>query len=373
MWKFYQPTDIYLEAGAISSIGNIMEEKGIDKAMIVADPFSEQSGLAKRIADAAGNRVVGIISDVEPNPTYKNVNVCIAKAKELGVQSIIGLGGGSAMDCAKSTAAAIKMGIKGEDLLKNPVITEALPIIAIPTTAGTGSEVTAGAVISDKENNIKTAIFGPAIFPKVALVDPELTYTCPRAVTASSGIDVLAHSLDALTSVKASPATDALAVYAAKLVFKYLERAYIDGRDKEARDKMSEACLVAGLAFSQTGTTGSHACSYILTAKYGVPHGEACAFTLDAWFKENAKVRPELNELAKMIGFANANAVADEVNILKHKLGLRSKLSEIGVMLDDLDEIAKCSNASGNMTNNVAHIGESGIRALFEKKNQEDK
>lgn len=369
MWKFYQPTDIYLETGAISNIGNILEAKGIDKALIVADPFSEKCGLAKRIADAAGRRVVGIISEVEPNPTYQNVNACIGKAKALGAECIIGLGGGSAMDCAKSTAAAVKMGISGEELLKNSAITDALPVIAIPTTAGTGSEVTAGAVISDKANNIKTAIFGPAIFPKVAVVDPELTYTCPPVVTASSGIDVLAHALDALTSVKASPATDALAVYAAKMVFTYLERAYADGNDKEARNKMSEACLVAGLAFSQTGTTGSHACSYILTAKYGVPHGEACAFTLDAWFRENAKVRPELNELSVMMGYADADAVADAVNKLKQKLGLRSKLSEIGVTVDDLDEIAKSSNASGNMTNNVAHIGEEGIRRLFEAKN----
>lgn len=368
MWKFYQPVDIYLETGAISKIGEMMDHKGIRKALIVADPFSEKCGLAGKIAAYAGDRVVGIISEVEPNPTYQNIDACVAEGKRLGAESIIGLGGGSAMDCAKSTAAALKMGYKGIDLVQGAAVSDALPVIAIPTTAGTGSEVTAGAVISDKANHIKTAVFGPAIFPRAALIDPELTYTCPPAVTASSGIDVLAHSLDALTSVKANPATDALAVYAAKLVFTYLERVYKDGNDKEARNKMSEACVVAGLAFSQTGTTGSHACSYILTAEYGIPHGEACAFTLDAWFRENAKVRPELNEFSKMMGYADANAVADAVNELKQKLSLRSKLSEIGVSMEQLDKIAASSNASGNMANNVAHIGVEGIKALFAAK-----
>lgn len=367
MWKYYQPTDICFEIGAIKKLGELMAAKQIDKAMIVADPFSKKSGLAEKIAEYAGGRVLGIIDEVEPNPTWQNIDACIAMGKELGAECIIGLGGGSAMDCAKSTAAALKLGLCGKDLLCNPPIKEALPVIAIPTTAGTGSEVTAGAVVSDKEHNIKTAIFGPAIFPLLAVIDPELTFTCPPAVTASSGIDVLAHALDAMTSVKASPATDALASYAAALVFENLEAAYLDGSNREARVKMSEACVVAGLAFSQTGTTGSHACSYILTAKYGLPHGEACAFTLDSWFAINAGVRPELNDLAKRMGFTDALAVSQAVSGLKKKLGLRSRLSEIGVTLDDLNEIAANSNASGNMANNVAKIGVEGIKELFKK------
>lgn len=368
MWKFYQPADIMFGAGNVEKIAEFMEGKNLDKALIIADPFTEKCGLAKRVMDASEGKVLGIISEVEPNPSIQNVDACIAKAKELGAKSIIAIGGGSAMDCAKSTAAGYKLGLDGAALLAGAPITDALPVIAIPTTAGTGSEVTAGAVISDKEKGIKAAIFGPAIFPVLAIVDPELTYTCPPSVTASSGIDVLAHSLDALTSVKASPATDALAVRAAKMVFENLEKAYLDGTDKTARDNMSEACVVAGLAFSQTGTTGSHACSYILTSKFGIPHGEACAFTLDSWFRENAKARPQLNEFAKMMGFSDADEVADEVAKLRGRLNLRSKLPEIGVTEADLDEIAESSNASGNMTNNIAKIGIDGIRRLFADK-----
>ncbi|PNV60141.1 hypothetical protein C0033_20065 [Clostridium sp. chh4-2] len=368
MWKFYQPVDIVFGAGKVEKLAEIMEEKKLDKALIVADPFTEKCGLAKKVMDMSKGKVVGIISEVEPNPSIQNVDACIAKAKETGAECIIAIGGGSAMDCAKSTAAGCKMNLCGSELLAGAAVTSALPVIAVPTTAGTGSEVTAGAVISDKEKGIKAAVFSPAIFPVLAVVDPELTYTCPPAVTASSGIDVLAHALDALTSVKASPATDALAVRAAKMVFENLEKAYLDGNDKAARDNMSEACVTAGLAFSQTGTTGSHACSYILTSKFGIPHGEACAFTLDSWFRENAKVRPQLNEFAKMMGFSDADEAADEVAKLRDKLKLRSRLSEIGVTEADLDEIAKSSNASGNMTNNIAKIGVDGIRRLFAEK-----
>lgn len=368
MWKFYQPADVFLEVGAVEKTGQLMGEKGLDRAILICDPFCEKSGLARRVMQASEGRIVGVISDVEPNPTYQNIDHCAAAAKELKAECVVGLGGGSSMDCAKSVAVVLKNGFTGKELLQGVKFTEALPVIAIPTTAGTGSEVTAGAVISDKENEIKTAIFSPSIFPKLAIIDPSLTYTCPPAVTASSGIDVLAHSLDALTSVKASPATDALAVYAAKLAFENLERAYENGSDEEARNNMSQACIVAGLAFSQTGTTGSHACSYILTSKYGIPHGEACAFTLDSWFRENAKARPKLNEYAVMMGFRDADAVADKIAELRGKLHLRSTLAEIHVADEDLDLIAESSMASGNMTNNIAQIGKEGVKALFASK-----
>lgn len=368
MWKFYQPVDVVFGEGKVEEIADLMVQKSLDRALIVADPFTEKCGLAGKVMEAAAGKVLGIISEVEPNPSIQNVDACIAKAKELGAECIIAVGGGSAMDCAKSTAAGCLMNLNGAELLAGAAVTKALPVIAIPTTAGTGSEVTAGAVISDKEKGIKAAVFSQAIFPVLAIVDPRLTYTCPPAVTASSGIDVLAHSLDALTSVKANPATDALAIRAAKLVFENLEKAYVNGDDKEARNNMSEACVVAGLAFSQTGTTGSHACSYILTSKFGVPHGEACAFTLDTWFRENAKVRPQLNEFARMMGFDSADAVAVEIAALRRKLNLRSTLAQIGVKEEDLDEIARSSQASGNMTNNIAKLGLEGIRRVFEEK-----
>ena len=179
---------------------------------------------------------------------------------------------------------------------------------------------------------------------------------------------MLAHSFDAMTSVKANPATDALALGAAKLAVKYLQRAVKDGQDKEARAGMSQASTIAGLAFSQTGTTGSHACSYILTSRYHVPHGEACAFTLDSWLLINSKVKLELNDYAKELGFADVAALSDWINKLKKEFGMRMTLKEIGAGPEDLADIVDSSMASGNMTNNIAQIGREGVMTVFKAK-----
>lgn len=368
MWKHYQPTNIQFGAGGTETIAEQMRHLGVKKAWIICDPFAEDSGLAKRIVELSEGLVTGISSDVEPNPSIQNVDTCAAAAKNADVDCILALGGGSAMDCGKAVAASIACNLDGAALLAGGRIDKALPIIAIPTTAGTGSEVTAGAVLSDKIRGVKGAIFSPVLFPKLAVVDSELTHTCPPAVTASSGIDALMHALDAMCSVKSNPVTDALAVKAARMALHNLTRAYADGTDKKAREGMAMASVIAGLAFSQTGTTGSHACSYILTAKYHMPHGEACAFTADSWFRINARVRPELDDFASELGFDDANGLADEINRLKRHMGMRMTLQQADIDVADLDEIVQVSMASGNMANNIARINEDDLRMLFKVK-----
>ena len=311
--------------------------------------------------------MLDIISEVEPNPTCDNVDACARRARELGARSIIGLGGGSAMDCAKAAAAAAAMDCTGLELLRGRPVTDALPLIAVPTTAGTGSEVGWGAVLSDHAANAKIAIFGSPMFPRLALVDPVLTYTVPPAVTASTGLDVIAHSLDAMCSVRANPVSDGLAVRAAKLAFENLEAAFRDGSDAVARERMAMASTIAGYAFSNTGTTGSHACSYLLTAKYHIPHGEACALTLDAWFRKDAAVRPLLHTLSRMMGFADANAAADRVAELKELTGMRTTLTAMGVSdtQEALHELAANAAASGNMANDICKATREDIASLF--------
>lgn len=366
MWKYYQPVEVIFGEGEIQNLGKYMGARGMNRALLIADPFIEKSGLAEKIAEASDGKVLGIVSEVEPNPTIQNVDQCAKKARELKAECLIAVGGGSAMDCAKSTAAAVKQQCTARELMDGLTIREALPVVAIPTTAGTGSEVTAGAVLSDKENEQKIALFGNALFPSLSIVDPQLTYSCPTAVTARSGIDVIAHALDAMTSVKSNPATDALAVKAARLAFENLEKAVADGNDKEARKNMSMASVIAGLAFSQTGTTGSHACSYILTSKYHLPHGEACAFTLDFWFRENAKVKPELEEYAVQLGFTGVEEVCTKISEMKDTFGFCRTLADAGIAESDLEIVIKSSMASGNMVNNIAQIGYEGVKRLFE-------
>ena len=368
MWRFYQPVDVRFGEGEIRQIGRYMDERGLKKALMVADAFLVESGMAGKVKDYSGGKIVDVSSDVEPNPTLKNVADVAEKVKKAGADCIIAFGGGSAMDCAKAAAAAVREGCSPGALLSGPPIACALPVIAVPTTAGTGSEVTAGAVLSDKEKGIKAAIFSPALFPAMAIVDPELTYTVPAKVTAATGLDVLAHAFDAMSSVKASEATDALALKAAGLALSYLERAVEDGSDQEARQGMAKASLLAGLAFSQTGTTGSHACSYILTSRYHVPHGEACAFTLDAWLLVNAKARPALEQYAKELGFGDVQALSDRIARMKGLFGMRTKLSELGIWAEDLESITDAAMSSSNMANNIAQIGREGVYTIFKSK-----
>lgn len=367
MWNYLNPVKVMYGTGILESLDEVMEQQEMDHALLVADPFNAKSGVAQKVKECAKGRIIDIVCDVEPNPTCDNVDACAARARETGAKAIVALGGGSAMDCAKCTAAVVAMDCSGMDLLKGKEIVDALPVIAIPTTAGTGSEVGWGAVISNHATNEKIAVFGNPIFPKLALIDPTLTYTVPPKVTASTGLDVIAHSLDAMCSVRHNPVSDALAVRAAKLAFENLEAVYNDGMNERARGNMAMASNIAGYAFSNTGTTCSHACSYLLTAKYGIPHGEACAFTLDAWFARAASVRPELDELAKMMGFADAAAVAARIKELKELTGMRMTLTEMGVpdTKEALDELVDAAAASGNMRNDINQATKEVITEVF--------
>ena len=367
MWKYHNPVEVVFGTGRLEELRTLLEERNLDRVLIISDPFTHKSGTADRLKACAGGRVLDIISEVEPNPTPDNVDACAARAREIGAKAVIALGGGSAMDCAKAAAAATAMGVSGMELLRGMPVTKALPIIAIPTTAGTGSEAGWGAVLSNHAANEKIAIFGAPLFPRLAIIDPTLTYTVPPQITASTGLDVIAHSLDAMCSVRANPVSDALAVMAARTAFENLEAAYRNGTDADARAKMAMASNVAGFAFSNTGTTASHACSYLLTAKYRVPHGEACALTLDHWFRHDAAIRPELHELSRMMGFRDAYAAADRIAEMKREMGMRTSLSEIGVpdTEEALSELTEAAAASGNMKNDIAAASKEEILSVF--------
>ncbi len=231
--------------------------------------------------------------------------------------------------------------------------------------SGASSEVSASSVINWDEKEIKHALISPLIYPKLAIIDPTLTFSCPPNVTAVSGIDIIAHSLDALSSVKASPLTNLYASEAAKIAFTHLRQAVADSSNTRAKEQLAFAAILAGKAFSQTGTTASHACSYYLTMKFGVPHAEACAFTLDSWFVLNAKTKPELLQDIGRIGFDSAEDLVAELNALKKDLGLRSTLHEIGVTLDDLDEIAKQALSAANIKNNITPVTHELVRDVF--------
>ena len=365
MWKQYQPTEIFFGEGQLESLENILQQRRIENVLIIADPFIVQAGIAQKIAALSPKRITGIFSEIEPNPTLQNIDQCVEMIRSTRSTFLLAVGGGSAMDCAKCAAAAFAMGCCARDLMDGKEITDALPLAAIPTTAGTSSEVTAGAVLSDREAHRKDAIFSPLLFAKFAIVDPQLTYSCPRSVTASSGIDVLMHALDALSSKKATPLTDTLAIQAVRLVFAHLEHALQDGNNSEARKGMSTACVLAGMAFSQTGTTGTHATSYCLTEQYGIPHGEACAFTAEAWLSVNGKARADFSDIVHTMGFDSLEGLLEGIRELKKSCRFRTTFQEAGIPADALGSIAESTVSAGNYGNNLVQLTVEEVKELL--------
>lgn len=369
MWTYHEPAKLIFGVGAAENLNSEMEALGVTKAVLLSSKSMFRQGIPQQLAELTGGKIVAISTEVEPDPTVENVDHAAALARQNGADCVIGLGGGSVIDCAKATAAAVAEDLTAAELVRKKEVRDALPIIAIPTTAGTGSEVTRVAVISDKSAGLKLAVYSQALFPKLALVDPQYTASVPKRTTAATGLDALAHALDALSSRKPSPVTNALAQKACELIVKNLEAVLEDGNNLDARAGMSQASTIAGLAFSQTGTTGSHACSYRLSIEHHIPHGEACAFTLDRWVEINAEARPELRQIYQAIGFENEAAFAAWINRMKAKGELRTTLRECGVT--DRAEIAAFADhalKNNNYANNVAQIGYEGLYKLFEEK-----
>lgn len=367
MWSYQHPTEIVFGQGELKNIGNYLERYNVQNALLIATNSIVKSGVANNLVANSNGKIAEVISGIEPNPTVENVEMCAKKAMELNVDYIIAIGGGSVIDCAKAVCAVVAENCTVFDLLEGKEITQALPLIAIPTVSGASSEVSGATVISWKEKQLKIARASQYLFPKLALIDPTLTYSCPKQVTAISGIDIIAHSLDSLGSIGSNPLTEHFATEAARLAFNNLLLA-VEGNAEEkqqAKNELAYAAVLAGLAFSQTGTTSSHACSYILTAKYNIPHAEACAFTLDEWFLYNVSHKPLLDKHAERIGFENARHLVESLQQLKRKLGFRTTLSEINVTINDLDEIAESAYSAGNMKNNIAPVTKEAIKQIF--------
>ena len=240
-----------------------------------------------------------------------------------------------------------------------------LPLIAAPTTAGTGSEVTPIAVLDDPEKGLKAPLAHDSFFPTVALVDPELTVTMPRYVTACTGLDALAHAVEGYWSINHQPMCDLFALEAVKLIVKHLPAVLDDGADLQARAGMSEAAMLAGLAFQLPKNAAVHACSYPLCTAYHLPHGAGCAMTLDHFMRFNAEVMGERGTaLARAAGVADMAELADIVADLKRQAGLPAKLSEIGVTMESLDELVAASFVP-LMKNNPRPVTPSDLRALY--------
>ena len=372
-WEFNLPVKLVFGSGKRNDLAKYIDEIGGTRGVLVCGNSFCKNGVADEFLRLGGGKIVEIFSDIRPNPTTDNVNDCVRLMREVDADFAVALGGGSPMDCCKAACAIVR----GDDniepyhsLGKSISAKEAIPMIAVTTTSGTASEVTNISVLTDINQNLKQPMNDPAMYPKIAVIDPELTLTVPSQVTASTGLDVLSHAIESYWSTLNQPICSACSIYAARLVFEWLEKAYTEPENLTAREKMAEASIVAGVAFSHPRTTGSHACSFPLTNIYGIPHGEACAFTLDYFVKFNAKHADSdgrLDALAKDCGFDSAYEMADEISAMKKRMGMRSRLSEIGCTSDE--QIAELTKKSMSMLmkRNPIELSESDIGEMYNK------
>ena len=366
MQWFKVPEKIYFEAGSVQYLAKMPE---IHRAMIVADPGMVQFGYVDRVIyqlnKNANMPVIENFSDVEPDPDLTTVRKGAALMNSFQPDVVIALGGGSAMDAAKAMwlfyenpdADFVGMSQKFMDIRKRvykfPKLGKKAKMVAIPTTSGTGSEVTSFAVISDRTKNMKYPLADYELTPDVAIVDPEFVYTVPKASTAFTGLDVLTHAIEAYVSILANDFTDALALQAIKLVFKYLPDSYKTA-DPTAREKMHNASCIAGMAFTNAFLGINHSLAHKLGGEFHIPHGLANAYLLPhvieyngvttptkfaAWPKYDHYVAPErYAEIAKMMGFApqtatneeGVKALADAVRKLMTEVGIPLSIKEAG-------------------------------------------
>ncbi|AMN34671.1 TPA: L-threonine dehydrogenase [Clostridium perfringens] len=363
-YKFFMPAISLMGADCLKDAGEQVAELGFKKALIVTDKVLGQIGIVKKVTDVLDNKSIeyAIYDETKPNPTVKNVNDGLALLKEKECDFVISLGGGSAHDCAKGIALLATNGgeikdYEGVDKSKKPQ----LPMVGINTTAGTGSEMTLFAIITDEERHIKMALVDKHLTPIIAVNDPMLMLAMPKSLTAATGMDALTHAIEAYVSTSATPITDACAEKAIELISNYLVNAVENGEDVEARDMMAYAEYLAGMAFNNASLGYVHAMAHQLGGFYNLPHGVCNAILLPHVQEYNkATSASRLAKIAKIMG-GNIEGLTDEqgadlcidmIKSLSQTVGIPEGLGVLGVKESDFETLAtNALNDACSLTN----------------------
>ncbi|MCQ4635196.1 iron-containing alcohol dehydrogenase [Anaerovorax odorimutans] len=296
MREFFHATKVVSGAGVVKTVGQETAALGGKKVLIITDGFLAKSPIMEKVTKSLKESDIEYIvyDKVRPNPRTTDCDATADMAKAEGVDVIIGLGGGSSMDQAKATAALVTNGGKCVDWDFVDLKEYMLPVICIPTTSGTGSEVTFVAVITDEERKYKMSVFDPIkLRPSVAIADPELLTSLPPSLTASTGIDALTHAIEAYTCKVSQPITDALALYAIDIISKNIVQAVEDGSNLEVRHNMLMGSLIAGMAFINSNVGAVHAISETVGGWYDTPHGVGNSIFLPYIMEYNIPANPE--------------------------------------------------------------------------------
>jgi alcohol dehydrogenase len=374
------PAEIILGTGAAETVGAEAKRLGAVHAFVLTDPNLQRLGVTERIVaslSAQGVRST-VYAGIEFEPSVASVAPAAAAAKASGCDLAIGLGGGSTLDTAKAVAVLMRNPGQAEDHLGIGLVKQrGVPTILMPTTAGTGAEITPNALFYVPAAREKKAIVSPHLIPDVALVDPLLTVTAPPDVTAATGLDALSHAVESYTSQNASPLTDLYALEAVRLIGAHLRTVVANGADLVAREGMTRASMYAGIAIGNAGTNIVHALAYPLQGQHRVTHGVANSLLLPYGMEFNA-----LSNLPKFAGVAEAlgepisglsprAAAAKSVEacrLLSQDIGIPQKMREVGIQAKDIEDLVDgAMKVTRLLANNPRHVRPEDARAIFER------
>ena len=389
--QFASPTRVVAGRGLLEGAGFEFAKEGASRALIVTDAGIRATGLPDRVSEGlsgGGVEPVGVFDGVPQDSDAGVVAECAALANELGADSFLALGGGSVIDTAKAADVLFTHGgeiADYEGVYGLPRAAEGVgpplalaPLAAIPTTAGTGSEVSPVAVVKDADREIKIFVLDFPLAPRLAILDPESTATLPAPIAAATGVDALTHAIEGVTSTEWSPFGDAYALHAIRMIRDNLERAVADTSDEQARGEM---LVAANLAIVPTGlgATGiTHSLSHPCGARHGVPHGVANAINLPVAIEFNAGgddgVADRYREIAELVGAepggsaaAVGTALADWVRELTARLRLPRRLSEVGVSEESIPQLASDATGEGSTLVNPREPTEEDFAELYRR------
>ena len=353
-WTFASAGEIIFGSGSIAQLGSLCKARQWHRALVVSDENLLASHLVDRVCEILQSECIDAFafSETEPEPSIETATKAIATSASFGADVVIGLGGGSSMDLAKVVATLLSCGGEASDYFGfDRVPHPTLPLVCVPTTAGTGSEVSHSAVLTDVAAEMKVSMQSRFLRPSIALIDPELALSCPRQVTAESGIDVLVHAIEAYTAIDAeqmpegnaysgrTPLTNTLCEQAIGLVGQYLVRAVETPDDLEAREGMASAALLAGMAFSNAGVAVVHALEYPIGGALHCSHGGGNGMLLPFVMRFNLQVREEtFARIAELLGedvagmdrIDAAERAIVAVENIRGRIGIASSIRQLG-------------------------------------------
>ncbi|APO45471.1 lactaldehyde reductase [Paenibacillus xylanexedens] len=376
---YYVPPVNLMGRGCLQEAGQMIEQMGIRKALVVSDRQLITSGVAEQVLSILRKSGLDYVvyDEVQPNPTCQNVHDGLQVFQDHGCDAIISIGGGSPQDAAKGIGIVATNGghireYEGFHQSKH----KSVPLVAVNTTAGTSSEVTINYVITDEERKVKMVMVDRNSLVSLSVNDPELMLSKPASLTAATGMDALTHAVEAMVTPGGFTVTSATAAAAVELIFEYLPRAVRDGSDLEAREHMTYACFLGGIAFNNAGLGYVHAMAHQLGGVYDLPHGVCNAMLLPYVEELNAKHVPgKFRHIAKAIGMdvkgrsdeECSDYVIEAIRQLSKEVGIPDKLSELGVKDPDVELLADNAMKDACAPGNPYQPSKDEVMELFRK------